>query len=420
LRIAQVVHWFLPGHRSGTEQHVHGLANCLAARHQVAVFSGEDDPIAPVEAEETYEGLQVRRVRSSPPAGASLADRALARFRNRAAEAAFAGFLHDFDPDIVHVHHLFKLSASFIRTAQRCGIPVVVTLHDYWFICDTAQLLYGGRTPCPGPHGGWACAACLRSELAPGWQRVLAPCAAPLYLYRTRFLRKALQRADAVIAPSQYVRTRMRQAGVRLPRCQVLPHGTDDSWLACYRPQPAQGKLRVGYLGTLAPAKGVDLLVDALLRLPPGRAELHIWGCGAPEYEGTLRARAADAAVTFHGPYARHDLGDVLGGLDLVVVPSVWPENAPLTVQEAHLARVPVLAAASGGLPEWVRHEVDGLLFPAGDVDALATALRRTLAEPALLAAWAAAISPPKTMGVYATEVEDIYRQLLAEAERKP
>ena len=411
-RIAHVVHGFLPRHRAGTEQHVHALARELANRHPVAIFCGEDDPAGPPESDETCDGLSVRRVRVGPYPGAPLAARALGRFRNLAAERAFARFLDGFQPDLVHVHHLFKLSGGLIHLARRRGIPVVVTLHDYWFICDNAQLLYAGRAPCPGPAGGWRCARCLSSELGAGWARRLAPVAAPLYVYRTHYLRRALAVAGAVIAPSAYVRRRLSVAGAR-----VLPHGIDAGWLAGLKRRPRAGPLRVGYLGTLAPHKGVHLLVAAFRRLPAGQAELHLHGDGSarPDYLRSLQALAAGAAVTFHGPYERSGLGLVLGGLDLVVLPSIWPENAPLTIAEAHLARVPVLAADTGGLGEAVRNGEDGLLFPAGDVDALEAALRRVLAEPGLVERWRSAIRPPKTMPQYAAEVEAIYGELLPE-----
>jgi len=156
--------------------------------------------------------------------------------------------------------------------------------------------------------------------------------------------------------------------------------------------------------------------VQAFRRLPAGQVELHIHGpAGAqPGYVAALQQRAAGSAVFFHGPYERSALARILGNLDLVVVPSIWPENAPVTVQEALLARVPVLAADIGGLSEFVASEESGLLFRSGDVDALEAALRRVVAEPACLERWAQAIRPPKTMAQYALEVEALYQEVLA------
>lgn len=392
---------------------MHGLATELARRHEVAIFCGEDDPAHPPEADETWEGLRLRRICVGPAAGAGLYQRAVARFHNPKAEQAFERFLATFRPDVVHVHHLFKLSGGLIAIARRHGVRVVVTLHDYWFICDNAQLLYGSRVPCRGPRGGLHCAFCMSVEAGSSWQRHLAILGVPLYLQRTRYLRQALSTADRVIAPSRYVRDRLRSAGIPLEHCQVLYSGTADGWLS---DRPRAGRhdlLRLGYLGTIAPHKGVDLLLRAFLRLPAGRAELHIHGDAhaCPDYLKQLQEMAGGAAVRFHGAYDRSSLAQVLANLDLVVVPSIWPENAPATIQEALMAGVPVLAADTGGLPEFVAHEESGLLFRAGDVDALEAALRRPLGEPELIARWARAINPPKTMRQYVSEVERIYEE---------
>ncbi len=410
MRIAQVCHWFPPEHHSGTEQHVLALASELGRRHEVTVFCGRDLHTGPQQSDEDWPAFHVRRVRVGPEPADRLWHRMLGRFRNRRAEQAWMRFLADFRPDVVHVHHLFKLSAGLIALAKRQGIPVLVTLHDYWFICDNAQLLYRGRLPCAGPAGGWRCAGCMGAMEMPGsFVAHAAPLATPLYLYRYHLLRRALRRADAVIAPSAYVYTRLQAAGATLKQVRLLPHGTDDGWLAGYRRQPGEGHLRIGYLGTVAPHKGVDILLQALARLPVGRAELHIYGPGQAAYLGSLRSRAEGLPVQFHGPYERKDLGRVLGGLDLVVVPSLWPENAPLVVQEALLARVPVVAARIGGMGEWVQHGKTGLLVAPGDPGALAAALQQALDDPALLARWSAAIRPPKTMAEYAGEVEELY-----------
>ena len=73
-----------------------------------------------------------------------------------------------------------------------------------------------------------------------------------------------------------------------------------------------------------------------------------------------------------------------LARLDALVLPSVWLENSPLAIEEAFAGGVPVIASDLGGMAESVRHEVDGLRFPAGDADALSRCLRRLIDEPGL------------------------------------
>jgi GT2 family glycosyltransferase len=138
------------------------------------------------------------------------------------------------------------------------------------------------------------------------------------------------------------------------------------------------------------PSKGVHVLAEAFTRLDPACARLAIHG-GFPPYHGdrgyeaeVRRVLGGQADASLKGPFARAELGAVLSGLDVLVVPSLWEENRPLVVQEAFLAGLPVIASAHGGLAEMVRDGVDGLLFRPGDAADLAAAMRRLVDDPAL------------------------------------
>jgi glycosyltransferase involved in cell wall biosynthesis len=138
----------------------------------------------------------------------------------------------------------------------------------------------------------------------------------------------------------------------------------------------------LGYIGQVVPIKGVHVLLEAFLAGDfRGRATLSIHGGtkrGLTAYEQELRNKARGTIhVSFAGPYARPDLPTVLGGLDAIVVPSIWPDVAPLVVQEAFAAGLPVIASRIGGLPEFVQAGKGGLTFEPGD----AVALRRVLED---------------------------------------
>src|SRR5439155_27163384 len=91
--------------------------------------------------------------------------------------------------------------------------------------------------------------------------------------------------------------------------------------------------------------------------------------------------------VRMRGAMAHDRVADALASIDVLVVPSIWPENSPLVIQEAFLAGVPVVASRIGGIPEVVHDGRDGLLVQAGDPEDLHRGLMRLLEEPELLAA---------------------------------
>jgi glycosyltransferase involved in cell wall biosynthesis len=416
VRILQVVHWFLPRHTSGSEIYVAQLSASLGQRHEVAVFCREDGHPESLffEEEESFQGLLVRRVYYNPPTGPGyLARKAMARVRNRLIEESFARFLERFHPDVVHFHHLFKLSGALIAIAQKMGVPTVVTLHDYWLICDNGQLLRPGLVACQGPRGGLRCAGC--AELPARWRGMLAPFLVPFFVYRTRFLRAALCQADALIAPSRYLQRVFMRHGIPSERMLVCDNGTDVSWQALATHSPSD-RVRFGYVGTIAPHKGVHVLLEAFAGLR-NEAELHIYGelAANPNYAARLQEMARSPSVSFRGTFAREELPRVLGELEVLVVPSVWPENSPLTIHEARVARLPVLAADIGGMPDLVQEGEAGWLFRAGDAQDLRRQMAAILEAPQQLARVRARIRPVKTIEENARELEALYVRLIAQ-----
>jgi glycosyltransferase involved in cell wall biosynthesis len=149
------------------------------------------------------------------------------------------------------------------------------------------------------------------------------------------------------------------------------------------------GALLVGIVGRIDPMKGIDVLVRAMAHLtgPSGRARLVVVGSPGLDDGGYERTVKADAdrllgdRVRFVGP--RADVPDVLRSLDVLVNASS-AEPFGLTVLEAQASGVPVVAASSGGIVDFVRDGDNGLLVPPGDAAALARALERLCEDPEL------------------------------------
>ena len=99
-------------------------------------------------------------------------------------------------------------------------------------------------------------------------------------------------------------------------------------------------------------------------------------------------------SILFRGGYNRQQLPDILADIDVVVVPSIWYENAPLVIQEAFAADIPVITTNLGGMSETVTHDVNGLLFERNDSDDLARQLRRVIDEVDLLEKLTGGIPP--------------------------
>jgi len=182
--------------------------------------------------------------------------------------------------------------------------------------------------------------------------------------------------------------------------------------------------LRVGYVGTLSDYKGVEVFARAVVASGLGadalRATVHGHLDWFPDVAASLRALAARSeALELAGPFPPDEREGVFAGLDLLVVPSLWWENSPLTIHEAWQRGVPVLTSDRGGMAELVGRG-GGETFPPGDHEALAARLGRLAAEPARVAGLAATIPPVRPLAEDVALVERLAAELGAGGEVSP
>jgi glycosyltransferase involved in cell wall biosynthesis len=208
-------------------------------------------------------------------------------------------------------------------------------------------------------------------------------------------------------------------AGMRARRMEFLRQGHSFGDLsASDLAKPPAPLLRVGYLGQIAPLKGVHVLADAVRSLPNQPLALHIHGDGGlhPRYYSDLeKAAAADRRIMLHGAYSRAQLTSVLRNLDVIVVPSLWYENSPNVILEAFAHATPVIASDFGGMAELVEQEVNGLRFDVGNAADLARQLRRLVDEPGLLdrLTQGAAGTQPATIATEMSQLLTLYDSIL-------
>jgi len=441
MRILQVVHGFPPAASAGTEVYARNLARALAAQasDEVRVFTRDADPHrAELSVRSWRDGaVDVTAVNNTFQFCATFEN----SYANPALEAIAAAFLDQWLPDVVHIQHLTCLSTGIPRQAASRGIPVVMTLNDYWLICHRGQLVdvTGGR--CAGPFAG-GCHRCIEPaalvneaavragrtiralpvsgaatvvQAATRAARSIIPATRTraASLARLRHMQAAVRDVDLFLAPSDTLAAKFIEFGIpreRLVRCdQGIPLPPSSN--------PRHGRatpLRLGFAGGLQPTKGVHVLLDAIEQLPAGSVILDVFGSATPyhghdEYMSALEARLGHPAVHRLGPVPHERMRSRLAGLDVLVVPSVWIENAPFIIHEAFGSRVPVIAADLGGMAEMVQHDRDGLLFAAGDAVALAAQIRRLLEEPDLLDSLRTGVVRPMSIEEDAARLRQIY-----------
>ncbi len=448
MRILLASQAFPPASLAGVEVYTLRLAKAfIGLGHDARVFTAVHDlDAAPGSTRERrFEGVVVREVVNVHHRGTLEAT-----YEDPDVDAAARAMIQEFEPEVVHLQHLLNLSVGVVACAREAGARVLYTLHDYWLSCPRDGLRQRADLSLCQPMDHSICAACLQGSpyLVPVAQRGLASVArraglgrqlhrlhdlAPsvaqsaLRLLRaasppvSKQLRGAMDRReerlrsacgeiDLFLAPTRFARDRAREFGVPEARLRVLAYGAVEGPLQLRRALPRR---RIGYVGTLAPHKGVHVLVEAFRGLPAKDATLDLYGNGTvqPDYVRELRqAAAGDGRIRFRGPFSEGAQQDAYAQLDVLVVPSVWWENSPLAILEALAAGVPVIASATGGVPELIADADTGLLVPPGDAVALRSALADVMAGRRLAGSRAAASL--KTVGAGAVELLALYEAL--------
>jgi glycogen(starch) synthase len=348
----------------GLGRHVEALAREVAAAgHDVCVVTrgGSAERVV-----ETREGVRIVRAAADPLAIDFTTESLISwtqAFEHSLLRAALPT-VRRWRPDVIHAHD-WLVAQTAITLAESTKARLVATLHA----------TEAGR------HQGWL--------------------PQPLNLAIHSVERWLARRADEVITCS----STMRDEAVtlfELPADQVVivPNAIDATrWKTTARAvntvrerYAGDGPLLV-YTGRLVHEKGVQTLLDALRLLRGGHPGARLLVAGAGIHEERLHAQARRLriarAVDWLGFVPDAALPHLLGAADAAVVPSLY-EPFGIVALEAAIAGVPLVVAETGGLRDLATAGVAAASFPAGDAEALATAIGKLLADPAAAARAAA------------------------------
>lgn len=421
MRIVYIVHQFYPEFASGTERVTLGLARAAQrAGHHVQVLACVLDrsgsPGRPSDAlagalEHSVDGVPVTLVdRSGLPA---LAETSLEA--DDTSVAAIESWMRAQRFEVAHVMHTMRGSAS-VAAARRAGLPVVLTLTDYFLGCLRVNLIDLDGQVCDGPGEGRHCS---RRCPTPVWSEAAT-------MARYRQARSLLDAAAVCVAPSADVARRFATMFPGL-RCRVIGHGIDLLMLGQAAADEAARRrststtaderrpLVLGFFGTIVAAKGLDVLLQALAAAPELAVEL--WVVGAHHGDSAHRQRvdrlaAADPRVRMVGPLSPSEAARRMAGIDLLCLPSVVPESYSLVLHEAAALGVPALVSSLGAPAEAVQSGGGGEVVPAGDVSRWTAALRRAAADAELRDRWKAATRLPPRLEEEGFLYEVLYRRV--------
>ena len=304
-----------------------------------------------------------------PPSGRRIGLGALRQLRS---------LLKQEQPNALIADSVYFALSPLVLKALQSQIPLVYVLHDVTPLCPRMTRLRRDGGICQHPQG----VQCITSKCyRPGQERGFVSDTYGLAMRAWQM--RAARSVQQWVVPSQYLGDLLQADGVEANRIAIIPHFiTDTDGEEISETTPVAG--RILFAGRLVPEKGIHCLLDALAHLDDIPWSLHIAGDGPelPRVQATILQRGWGHRVHCLGALDDRKLTHEYQASGVVAMPSLIPESFGLVGLEAMRQRRPVAGFASGGMAEWLRHGVSGLVANWGDAQSLADALRQLLTDP--------------------------------------
>lgn len=270
-------------------------------------------------------------------------------YENKKVYSVVSDILDLVNPDIAHIHCIQGLGVGVLDACTQRGIKTAVTLHDAWWICPRQFMIKADGKFCNQYQLDKSeCAKCINSTSE--------------YLYRSNTLLSSLDKADILLAPSQYFADLYKENLNKLVLCNKNGVKKPEKLL----PKFKNNKVRFGYVGGRTNIKGIHLILEAFRKYKFENAELvvvdNLLNLGQKSYpesdfEGIPHYEILPA-------YTQDNIDDFFNSIDVLLFPTQWKESFGLTVREAIIRNVWVITTDAGGVVEDILDGVNGTTIP--------------------------------------------------------
>ncbi len=296
-------------------------------------------------------------------------DISLTEFSHKKYAQILSSILDEFAIDIVHINSQVGHTFDIFTVPAFRTIPIVCTIHDFFYICPTIHLVDTRGEYCGICMEGAERHNCLEhhSYLYSQFSR------SDLYKFRQKF-RSVMYYADVFVFPSNSSKNIFsKYYGIDEHICRVIYHGT--TLLKCETLIPARGngKLRVGIIGSMLKHKGqatIQTLIESLEKYP---VKFFHFG------DGDLTGKNLKKL----GRYDRNNIVELIQSnkIDVSLLLSTWPETFSYTLTESIAANVPPIVTNMGALAERVSADEIGWLVDYKNVGGIRDLILRLSVE---------------------------------------
>lgn len=416
---------FFPTHRAGTEVYVLNLCRYFKARNwKVSVLISSTIDMADYEYEDvpvyTFKVAQKATVEELngiiPPCGIDI-------FKRR---------IEELQPDIVHFHSFGRaINGYHLQVVKSLGIKTAFTPHLGGFFCIKGDLLLNGKGNCDGRVNSFRCLSCmLRSRNFNKYVSFAASALvttvtginasklflpAPLFQVRHRIneFDRVRNNADLIFAIAPWIKKAFELNGVS--NIKLIPQGITPLFFETthYKIENNQESLNFAFIGRMHPSKGFHLLQKAWDAINNYKHKLFVFTSESkdePDYYSQYYnwAKNTDNVVWNEG-LSQYQLAKLMNTIDILVLPSISNEVAPLVIQECAIFKIPTIGSDYVALKDMIVHEHNGLLFKNGNWHDLQAQLERVMKDSSLLAMLKSNVKYPVSMNDVSAIIEKEY-----------
>jgi glycosyltransferase involved in cell wall biosynthesis len=293
---------------------------------------------------------------------------------SREAQRKIKRLILEVKPDIAHIHGISRLiSPSILPVIKKFNIPIVYGLYDSRLVCPNYRLFSKGKI-CEACKGNKFYNVILKKCIRDSLSFSLLACV-EYYIHSMFDMLRGY--ADAFVVPSLFLKQKMAEHGFDPAKITRISHF---SFLEQNIPEPKVSNYIV-YFGRLVEEKGLFTLLKAMKKVP--EVKLLLIGDGV-EKEALARLAQQEEIknIEFLGYMQKENIKEVVRDALGIVVPSLWYDASPMVIYESFAMGKAVVGSAIGGIPELIDDGVNGLLFKAGDADALAEKIKYLSSDP--------------------------------------
>jgi len=383
-------------------------------------------------------------------------------------DSKFVEIIKESQPEVIHINEIFGFSSNIIAIAKKFNIKVVVTVHEYWWLCPHRVMVDFNRKICEGPNDMQKCSFCVNQKLKSyNSRRIksryilknqfsllhkflqfvkrsvphhseapkpddLAFLSIPYKNYNNISLEKqlktrleknieALNSCDKIICVSEDVKMILSRYGVSPGRLIVQHIGsTIADQVIVHTKKMDENNIIFGFIGGIGYYKGVHQLVEAFTMLPDAYKQktfLKLYGKYDENYLSTiketiLKKEAYSEHVIFYGRYSQNEIEKITNSIDIMVLPSLCADTAPQTIFESFSCQIPIIAPKIGGFPDFIKDDINGLIYNSGSVESLKDKLIYIIDNPQKIKSYRERIPKLKSISQNSEELVDLFKSL--------